>query len=150
MPQIGTLQDLRCITASGVTRGSAWRVPELTGTHFRFGSGAGASSAGAAAEAAEQEAAMEALAEALKAQEDAEQRQAAAQQVCACPQACLHAACPIEVAQKPADTTPARHSRPGGQILALRRLHNRFKQYQTSQSEFKGHNSLISPRNQVF
>ena len=96
VPQIGTLQDLRCITASGVTRGSAWRVPELTGTHYRFGSGAGASSAGAAAEAAEQEAAMEALAEALKAQEDAEQRQAAAQQVCALTQAHLqlHASCP--------------------------------------------------------
>ena len=89
MPQIGTLQDLRCITASGVTRGSTWRVPELAATHFRFGSGAGASSAGAAAEAAEQEAAMRALAEALKAQEDAEHRQAAAQQVCAFPRACL-------------------------------------------------------------
>ena len=89
VPQIGTLQDLRCITASGVTRGSSWRVPELTGTHCRFGSGAGASSAGAAAEVAEQEAAMEALAEALQAQEDAEQRQTAAQQVCASQQAAM-------------------------------------------------------------
>ena len=125
MPQIGTLQDLRCITASGVTRGSAWRVPELTGTHYRFGSGAGASSAGAAAEAAEQEAAMETLAEALKAQEDAEHRQAAAQQVCARPQAHLQLHASDQVSPESADTTPARHSKAGGQMLTLRRLHNR-------------------------
>ena len=119
VPQIGTLQDLRCITASGVTRGSAWRVPELTGTHYRFGSGAGASSAGAAAEAAEQEAAMEALAEALKAQEDAEQRQAAAQQVCALPAGPLAAACLNQVSPESADTTPPWHSRTRGQILTF-------------------------------
>ena len=141
---MGTLQDLRCITASGVTRGSSWRVPELAGMHHRFGSGAGASSAGAAAEAAEQEAAMEALAEALKALEDAEHKQSAAQQVRAFQQARLGAACLSWVAQESADTLPAQHGRLEGHVPTLRRLHNAFGHYRTYMSALTGHNSLIA------
>ena len=70
-----TLQDLRCITAKGVTRGSSLQVPLLKDLHVRFGSGV--SPAGVAAEEAAQEAAMEDLADALKTRDEAEKEHAA-------------------------------------------------------------------------
>lgn len=37
MPQVVTLQDLRCISSMGVIKGTSWKVPQLEDSHYRFG-----------------------------------------------------------------------------------------------------------------
>lgn len=85
MPQVVTLQDLGCITAMGVTKGTSWRVPKLEETHYRFGTApqpGAASGSGRGEEAAEEEAAaLELLLDALRAREEAADRQQAARAV---------------------------------------------------------------------
>lgn len=92
MPQVVTLQDLRCITAIGVVKGTSWRVPSLEETHFRFGSAAGTAGGSGRAEAGEEEAAaLEELVEALRAREEAAKELQAARAVSLpAPNTCVH------------------------------------------------------------
>ncbi len=84
MPQVVTIQDMRCITAIGVIKGSSWRVPTLEENHFRFGTApqpGAAGGSGRGEDAAEEEAALELLLEALRVRDEATERQQAVRAV---------------------------------------------------------------------